>query len=68
MKRRIEFMCHCNPNQIRNLLMMLPIDDLKDMRDNGPYPVEIRCHHCNTLYHYDQENIREIYGKRFPNN
>jgi len=67
-KRRIEFMCHCNPNKIRNLLMMLPIDDLKDMRDNGPYPVEIRCHHCNTLYHFNQENIREIYGKRFPNN
>ena len=66
--RRIEFMCHCNPERVRNLLTLLPIDELKDIRDRGPFPVEINCHYCNTPYQFEEEDIREIYGKRYPNN
>lgn len=65
---RVEFMCHCNPERIQSLLMLLPVEDLKDMRDNGPFPIEIRCHHCNTRYHFSQSDVQKIYGKRFPNN
>jgi molecular chaperone Hsp33 len=66
--RRIEFMCHCSHEQIRSLLMLLPIDELQDIRDNGPFPLQIRCHYCNTQYRFKREDIRKIYGKRFPNN
>lgn len=66
--RRIEFMCHCNPERIRNLLTLLPLDELKDIRDKGPFPVEINCHHCNTPYRFTREDIVAIYGKRYPNN
>jgi molecular chaperone Hsp33 len=65
---RIEFMCHCNQNRVRSLLMLLPIEDLKDIRDNGPFPLEMRCHYCNTAYHFAKEDIRKIYGQRYPNN
>jgi molecular chaperone Hsp33 len=65
---RIEFMCHCNRDRLRNLLTMLPIDELKDIRDNGPFPVEINCHYCNTPYQFTREDIAAIYGKRYPNN
>jgi len=65
---RIEFMCHCNQERVRNLLTLLPIEDLKDIRNNGPFPVEIHCHYCNTLYRFTREEIIEIYGKRYPNN
>jgi len=66
--RRIEFMCHCNPERVRNLLMMLPIEELKDIRDKGPFPVEINCHYCSTPYQFTQEDIVAIYAKRYPNN
>jgi len=66
--RRIEFMCHCNPERVRNLLTLLPIDELKDIRDQGPFPVEINCHHCNTPYRFTREDIADIYGKRYPTN
>jgi len=65
---RIEFMCHCNRERVRSLLTLLPIDELKDIRDNGPFPLEMNCHYCNTQYHFSRENIQEIYGKRYPNN
>jgi molecular chaperone Hsp33 len=66
--RRIEFMCHCNKERIRNLIMMLPIEDLKDIRDHGPFPLETRCHNCNTPYTFERQEIRQIYGLRFPDN
>jgi molecular chaperone Hsp33 len=65
---RIEFMCHCNQSRVRSLLTLLPIEDLKDIRDNGPFPLEMRCHYCNTAYHFTKGDIRKIYGQRYPNN
>jgi molecular chaperone Hsp33 len=65
---RIEFMCHCNRKRLHNLLTLLPIDELKDMRDKGPFPVDINCHYCNTPYQFTRDDIVEIYGKRYPNN
>jgi len=65
---RIEFMCHCNQERVRSLLTLLPIDELKDIRDNGPFPLEMCCHYCNTPYHFTPEDLQEIYGQRYPNN
>jgi molecular chaperone Hsp33 len=64
--RRIEFMCHCNEERLRSLLLLLPMDELKDIRENGPFPLEMRCHFCNTTYPFTRPEIEEIYGKRFP--
>lgn len=65
---RIEFMCHCNPDKVRSLLTLLPIDELKDIRDNGPFPLEMCCHFCNTRYHFSRRDLQVIYGTRYPNN
>ncbi|PIE67757.1 MAG: protein HslO [Deltaproteobacteria bacterium] len=67
-RRDISFHCHCNREQIRNVLTMLPVDELEDIRQNGPFPVEIRCHHCNTDYVFDKEHIEHIRAKRFERN
>jgi molecular chaperone Hsp33 len=66
--RRVEFMCHCSRERLRSLLTMLPINDLKDLRDNGPFPIEVRCHNCNTAYTFSREEMEEIYGSRYPHN
>jgi molecular chaperone Hsp33 len=65
---RVEFMCHCNRDRIENMLMMLPVTDLSDIRDNGPFPLEIKCHNCNTAYLFEQAELAVIYGKRYPDN
>jgi molecular chaperone Hsp33 len=62
--RRIEFMCHCNEPGVQRLLMMLPKADLTDILENGPFPVEMRCHHCNTTYAFDREAIANIHESK----
>jgi molecular chaperone Hsp33 len=66
--RRVEFMCHCSREKLHHMLTLLPIDDLRDLRDNGPHPVEMRCHNCSTAYEFDRRELAEIYGSRFPDN
>ncbi len=62
--RRIEFMCHCNKKRLRKYLTMLPRDDIKDIHQNGPFPLEMRCHLCNTAYEFSEAEIQAIYGKQ----
>jgi molecular chaperone Hsp33 len=62
--QRVEFMCHCGRERLHDVLMMLPVDDLKDICDNGPFPLEMRCHYCNTWYYFDRKERRKIYAQR----
>ncbi len=66
--RRIEFMCHCNAHHIRSLLTRLPVEELDELRRPGSLPVEIRCHFCNTAYHFDQAVLEKIFGRRRSDN
>jgi len=67
-RREIGFVCHCSRDQIRGVLTLLPIDELRDIQANGPFPVEIRCHHCSTCYAFDREHIARIMATRFADN
>jgi molecular chaperone Hsp33 len=62
---RVEFFCRCNQDHIRRMLQMLAQEDMRDLRDNGPFPMEIRCHHCNTAYRFTADDLVEIYAQRF---
>jgi molecular chaperone Hsp33 len=65
-RRRVEFMCHCSPERIHNLISMLPPEELKSLCEEGSSPVEIRCHYCNTPYQLERKVIRDIFFQRFP--
>ena len=67
-RRSVGFMCHCNRDQIRNVLTMLPMDELIDIQANGPLPVEVRCHHCNTRYAFQREHIDRLVAARYAAN
>ncbi len=63
--RGVEFMCHCNRKRIVTMLYMLKAEDLSDMATAGPFPVEIRCHNCNTVYTFTQNQLQALYNQRF---
>jgi molecular chaperone Hsp33 len=61
---RLEFYCPCDKDRLRRVLLLLPMTDLKDLRDNGPHPVELRCHNCNSRYAFESHEIHEMVGQR----
>ena len=63
-KPRVAFFCPCRREGVARILRMLPIEELKDMRDQGPFPVELRCHYCNTQYHFSREELQALCRER----
>jgi molecular chaperone Hsp33 len=61
--RRIEFFCRCRKDTIVHVIAKLPKETLEDMFQKGPFPVEVRCHNCNTVYQFDKEEIEKFLKK-----
>lgn len=59
---RVEFFCRCSEKIMKGHLAALPEKDIADILDNGPFPVELRCHNCNTVYRFTRQDI-EALGK-----
>lgn len=57
---RVEFFCRCSKDRMAGYLSSLPEKDLIDIKTNGPFPVELRCHHCNSLYSFSRSEIAAL--------
>ncbi|MCP5045760.1 MAG: Hsp33 family molecular chaperone HslO [bacterium] len=62
--RRVEFFCPCSMESVGNVIASLPEDTLKDIMENGPFPVESICHNCNSVYRFQKEEIEEFYQEK----
>ena len=62
--RKVAFMCHCNEEKIEKILTMLSPDEFEDIKENGPFPLEVACHFCGTKYEFSKEQIRNLGQKR----
>ncbi len=56
---RVEFFCRCSHEGMAAHLHHLPLEERKDILANDPFPLEIRCHHCNSLYHITKEELEK---------
>ena len=57
---RVEFFCRCSKERMKGYLRNLPQKEKKDMMKNGPFPVDVRCHHCNSVYQFSKEELQEF--------
>ncbi|MCW7754581.1 Hsp33 family molecular chaperone HslO [Desulfobotulus sp. H1] len=58
-RRRVEFFCRCSEEQMGMYLKALPEEDRKDLLANGPFPLEITCHNCNSIYHFSRQALKK---------
>jgi molecular chaperone Hsp33 len=58
--QRVEFFCRCSKDRMQNYLRSLPQDEKTDIIKNGPFPLETRCHHCNSAYHFNRDEIKAL--------
>jgi len=59
-EKAFQFQCRCNEEKMRLLLLHLPRIDLEEIRDNGPFPVQLTCHFCNRHYLFEQSALTQI--------
>ncbi len=62
--RKVEFLCHCKRSRMLSYIAALPIEDIRYIIEDDTFPVEVKCHHCNTFYHFKESEIRQIYMKK----
>jgi molecular chaperone Hsp33 len=63
-RRKPAFMCHCNRTTISRLFTIMPEDDFTDLKQNGPFPMEVVCHYCATPYYFKAADLEFIYTRR----
>ena len=61
---RIEFYCRCSKERMADYLKNLPKEDCADILENGPFPLELRCHHCNSVYRFSQTELTGVLNLR----
>lgn len=61
--KRVEFYCRCEKATLAAYIAAMPIESLADMTA-GPFPLEVRCHNCHSLYAFDRAEIEDIYRRR----
>ncbi|MGD9686004.1 MAG: Hsp33 family molecular chaperone HslO [Desulfobacter sp.] len=54
---RVEFYCPCTKERMCGYLKNLPKKECTDILANGPFPLELRCHHCNSVYRFSQKEL-----------
>ncbi len=57
---RVEFFCRCSKERMAGYLKTLPGAEKKEMMENGPFPLEIRCHHCNSVYLFNRDDLNGV--------
>lgn len=60
---RVEFFCRCSEKKMNDHLALLPRQDIADILDKGPFPVELRCHNCNSVYLFTRQDIEKLHER-----
>lgn len=63
---RVEFFCRCTRDRMALLLNMLPAEERADILANGPFPVEINCHFCGSVYSFTQNELETLFAEALP--
>lgn len=60
-ENNVSFFCHCKKNRMLDYLSVLPVNEISNIIEKGDFPLEIRCHHCNTYYYIKESEFRKIF-------
>ena len=55
---RVEFFCRCSREGMEGHLKGLPVKEKQEILDQDEFPLEVRCHNCNSVYRFTREEIR----------
>ncbi|OHD19739.1 MAG: hypothetical protein A2087_09370 [Spirochaetes bacterium GWD1_61_31] len=56
-ERPLAFHCPCDKARLGGFLKALSTAERAQMREYGPFPVEVACHNCGSVYSFDQAEL-----------
>lgn len=56
----VAFSCPCSRERFRAYLKALDREELADLAQKGPFPVEVVCHSCSSTYAFDRDEMLAI--------
>ncbi|MBK5200085.1 MAG: Hsp33 family molecular chaperone HslO [Spirochaetaceae bacterium] len=56
----VGFSCPCDKRTFANHLQALPSQDKKDIKKNGPFPLELVCLNCNSNYEFGKAELDDL--------
>lgn len=54
-----RFYCNCSKERVEQAVVSIGKKDIQEMIDDGE-DIEVKCHFCNTGYHYTVEDLKRI--------
>lgn len=54
-----RFYCNCSKERVEQAVASVGKKDIQEMINDGK-PIEVKCHFCNTVYHYSVEELKNI--------
>ena len=54
-----RFYCNCSKERVEQAVVSVGKKDIQEMINDGK-PIEVKCHFCNTAYHYSVEELKNI--------
>lgn len=59
-EREVRFYCACSRERFKSFIGSMKVEELHDIAENGPFPLRTICHNCNSIYEFDQEELRQL--------
>ena len=59
-----RFYCACSKERLGAYLGAMSKEDLDEMATNGPFPVDVTCHNCGSVYGFSQQELRAMAARK----
>ena len=54
---RVEFFCRCSRERMEKYLTNMQAHEMDEIIQKGPFPLEVTCHHCNSMYRFSKNDL-----------
>ncbi len=60
--RRVEFFCSCSRERFSQFLQALAQEEKERILEEGPFPLEVNCYNCNSLYSFKRSELLKFFS------
>lgn len=59
----VDFFCPCSKERFQSFLRSMKPEDQDEILKEGPFPLETRCHNCNSVYSFTRPELEGLFHR-----